>query len=219
MIANPKGLKDKPTTFSNRVKSSGYSEAPYIPKKKAITTSSIKKKAPVVEPSIKGAISGPPTQLTGDTKLHSSPIMSLSLSPSKETMVTGSNSGLMLLSKFPLSSKVKGLPLEKHSNSITAMNWSTNSKLLITSSSDQTATLWKFGKEGPEALFTMNKVLDNIKKSTDSKKPDPTFKTSVNNACFYHQDKFNVLTSSNRMYIYKYYVHKKSNSDERFLKK
>ncbi|EFC41265.1 predicted protein [Naegleria gruberi] len=224
-----KALVDKPSTFSTRIKSSGYSEAPFVPahlKKKptsssSSSTSSTIKKTTTTKELVTPSFEKPPINLSSELRVHNSPILCMSISPNKESIVTGSNSGLCMLSKLPLSNKNKGVPLEKHSVAVNSINWTLSSKLILTSSSDNTATIWKNGKNGIEPAINFKSILGNIKSTTseENKRPEQIFKSSVNNASFFHQDRFTVLSSSNKMYIYKYYIHKSTNSDEKYLKK
>ncbi|KAL9645061.1 hypothetical protein ABK040_004553 [Willaertia magna] len=220
-------IKDLPVTFHTRIKSSGYStEKPFMLKKKSSTpikTGTTFKKTMQSSEAIVKIPNGAPSILDKEAVIHNSPILRLSISNDNSKVASGSNTGTVVISKYPFKSK--DVTLAKHQNSITGMGWSLDNKYLLTSSSDGSAILWNTNKGDP--LITFKSIQSNVTKinSTSTKPLTPSkrdtslqFKSSIENISFNNMDKFIVLSNSNNLYIYKYYIHN-TKEDDKLLKK
>ncbi|KAJ7357508.1 WD40 repeat-like protein [Desmophyllum pertusum] len=94
-----------------------------------------------------------------------------------------------------------------HDGSVTSVNFSHDSRLLLTSSCDRTARLWSPAHSDP--LMTFSSVNHNFASELDSSakvKENPPFTKEIIQARFYYVDKFVLLACGNGLHMYKYHI-------------
>eukprot|EP00761_Pharyngomonas_kirbyi_P009845 gb/GECH01009863.1/.p1 GENE.gb/GECH01009863.1/~~gb/GECH01009863.1/.p1 ORF type:complete len:874 (+),score=185.05 gb/GECH01009863.1/:1-2622(+) len=211
--------RDKPVTFHNKVKSSGYGTQPAFhsrkkPKKqKSNTNFKIKNREYPIHcklPSIyqKSNVPG------ASPKIHSSPIHRVLFSSDASKVATSSNDHTVRITKTPLSKfKGEGWSLVGHNGVVTDVNWNMNDHLLVTSSLDNSAFLWQLSRTDP--LIKLSHINGNI----SNKAKEDNFTSEVRNAKFYYRDKLISLVCGRNIFLFKYLIDRKSEKDDILRKK
>ncbi|KAG5831364.1 hypothetical protein ANANG_G00302970 [Anguilla anguilla] len=187
-------LKDRPVTFHQRVKSSGYTTRPWNCTSKA---SSQKKNTALIKTrkKIRGIFpeyaedSGVPTVLCNQasTAERPIPVCCLQYSGDGKQILCGLGNASALLYKSTLT----GTPAvyTGHDGPINSVDWSFNRQWVVTSSEDRTARVWPIGNAEPTLIMGGEK-----------------FSKPVKSAQFYYLDKFLLLSSGNALHLYLYHL-------------
>lgn len=195
-------IKDKPVTFHSKIKSSGYgTELPFAYQKK-VTKKSITQPKLSNEEKEYPIDSSPPVQDAGFKKqIHNAPVLAMSLSNDGQKLATCSSDNSARVFRFPLS-KSEASCFMQHSNAVTDVKWSLTKKYIITSSLDCQAILWTVDRTEP--ILSISHLVQNSPKKEQP--PTHPFKHPIKNAQFYYQDKFVMLSTSNNLHLFRYYI-------------
>jgi len=94
-----------------------------------------------------------------------------------------------------------------HDGSVTSVNFSHDSRWLLTSSCDRTVRLWSPAHSDPLMVFSsVNHNFASELGSSDKVKDNPPFGKEIIQAKFYYVDKFVLLASGNGLHMYKYHI-------------
>ncbi|XP_014771610.1 WD repeat-containing protein 27 [Octopus bimaculoides] len=218
--SKPKVHTDYQVTFSNKVKSSGYSTSPthqtmFTPKTNNFQTKSkpLPKKSHFKTKMIQENFD--PEKITDyKTSLqisdNSAAITCIKISPSGSKLAVGSiNSSVVVLKQSLVNNTTSYLG---HSKSVNSIDWSYNSKWLITTS-DESAAVWEMDKPVPLMKFT------KIKSNFSCDKQTSCFTKDIKKAQFYYMDNFILLAASDSFHLYKYHLDSTKEDMQRYITK
>ncbi|XP_029643507.2 WD repeat-containing protein 27-like [Octopus sinensis] len=218
--SKPKARTDHQVTFTNKVKSSGYSTSPthqtmFTPKTNNFQTKSkpLPKKSHFKTKMIQENFD--PEKITDyKTSLqisdNSAAITCIRISPSGSKLAVGSINSSVVVLKQPLVNNTTSYL--GHSKSVNSVDWSYNSKWLVTTS-DESAAVWEMDKPVPLMKFT------KIKSNFSCDKQTSCFTKDIKKAQFYYMDNFILLAASDSFHLYKYHLDSTKEDMQRYITK
>ncbi|KAK3285759.1 hypothetical protein CYMTET_6648 [Cymbomonas tetramitiformis] len=112
--------------------------------------------------------------------------------------------------RLPLSRFAgEGTDFIAHSSAVNCVSWSRDSQLVLTAGADRAAYLWSAGKADPALALT------HVERPHDpnSSKPNAAFLSEVKAASFMYLDRFIVLASGGKVYLYRYLLNEDPTND------
>eukprot|EP00002_Diphylleia_rotans_P035481 TRINITY_DN7750_c0_g1_i1.p1 TRINITY_DN7750_c0_g1~~TRINITY_DN7750_c0_g1_i1.p1 ORF type:complete len:881 (+),score=138.30 TRINITY_DN7750_c0_g1_i1:71-2713(+) len=195
---------DKPVTFHNRIKSSGYGSTPpvilkgkQVLKRSGSSSSLLERKYPVNcnPPHI-------PQPRAASIPPHTGAILRVVYSNSGERIASCSSDKVVREVKLPLAKfKGDGTDYRGHNGPVLSLSYNLKNDHLLTSSSDRTVRLWE--SSSPDPLLVLKTSANNYK---DDPKENPEFSAPIRQARFFYMDKFIFLCCGNRLLGYKYLI-------------
>ena len=224
---------NQPLTFKNKVKSSGYTQAPrttmFQPKTNSRSKSQDAANSRVAKgQSLAAKISsqeypqdaGPPSELDRKLTTGSVPasVTRLKFSATGQHLACTLSNKTALVFPAPFGQKDSSVYVG-HDSSINSIHWSSSGKYFLTASNDKTAMLWDRGSG--ESLLTFNSIHNNFKETQggDKAKTKDTYPKEVKGAQFFYMDKFVLIIMGNQLCMYKYHLDPAKDDIRRYLTK
>ncbi|CAI8049424.1 WD repeat-containing protein 27 [Geodia barretti] len=212
-------VADKPLTFRNKVKSSGYTVPPRTKMFTPSTGGRSKTKTPAPpktrERKLYPLERGAPAHVLCRLQPSSSPTSLTSLSFSGDggyVSCGAADTAVYLLRLPPSQGKIQALT--GHDGTVQSVDWSHSGDLLLTGSADRTAKLWTPTQKDPLLTISQSQSTSKLKSTAGGS----GFPAAISRAVFYYLDKFLLLSSSNSLHLYKYHIHSQPTDDiKRYL--
>lgn len=200
---------DKPLTFKNNVKSSGYSTAPtnctlFKPNTKA-TKTCLKTKCQARITSVQydptKVVHCKSQQQLSDNVTTA--ITNISFSSDGRNLAVALTDGTAMILKRSLTNKP--VLFLGHKSSLNSVSLSHNGQWLLTASNDKTAGIW--GANNTNSLMTFEKISHNFhSKHFSVKKKSECFENGITTSQFYYMDNFVLLASGRSFHLYNYNI-------------
>jgi WD40 repeat protein len=117
----------------------------------------------------------------------------------------GADKAAYLLKMPPSQKKIQALV--GHDGPVHSVDWSHSGEWVLTGSADRTVRLWTPAHNDPLLTISAVKASTRLKAGLESKASGQAqFPGAISHAIFYYLDKFILLSSSNSLYLYKYYI-------------
>ena len=217
-------IRDKPLTFKNHIKSSGYSTAPtnrtlFKPNTNTKATKNCSKGcqarySPIPHYDPTKVIHYKCQQQLSDNLTTT--ITNITFSSDGQNLAAALTDGTaMTVKRSPIN---KSLIFLGHKNSVNSVNLSHNGQWLLTASNDKTACIWKADRTN--LLMTFEKISRNFdSKHFSVKKKNECFEKEITTAQFYYMDNFVLLASGRSFYIYNYNIDRVKDDIKSYLTK
>ncbi|XP_041373543.1 WD repeat-containing protein 27-like [Gigantopelta aegis] len=222
---------NQPLTFHKKVVSSGYGDSPkgkfFQPTVfKSASASAVKKKPTSASVSSlfheSYPVVGEPCRVKGEKVMvdeRSTPINRIAFSDDGKNLACALSNGTASIYKHPVKAN-NCSSLVVHDGSVNTVAWSHSGNYLLTASDDKTVALWSNKSSDP--VMRIEKTINNFSVNKDQpkiEKNNQPFGKEIKHAQFYYVDKFILLSSAGKLYLYKYHLDSNKDDIKRYVSK